>query len=77
MKYLIILCLTSYPLLAAESELKLLKPKEKKGTYNLELKTIKVTKASSYEILFYQNILLQEGEPYLAPFSLEKKTFAH
>ena len=77
MKYLVILCLTSYPLCAAESKLKLLETEEKKGTYSLKLKNIEITKASSYEILFYQNILLQQGEPYIAPFSLDKKTFAH
>ena len=34
------LCLTSYPLFAAESELKLLESEEKKGTYSLKLKNI-------------------------------------
>ena len=69
--------LVSCPLYAAESELKLLEIKEQQPSYNLKLKKIEVSKASSYEILFYQNPILQEGQAYIAPFSLNKKSFAH
>ena len=74
MKHLFILCLISCPLLASEAQPR---SKEAKKSYNLDLKKIELSTPDAYEILYYQNLLLQEGELYLVPFSLSKKTFAH
>ena len=77
MKFFWIFSLISCPVLMASNSVKYDYNKGQESKYKLKLSEIKITDEKQYDILYYQNILLQRGEAYLKDYKLDKKNLAH
>lgn len=77
MKFFCIFSLISCPVLMAATSVKSDYSKSKESKYTLKLSEIKITTEKQYDILYYQNILFQQGEAYIKGYEIDKKNLAH